>query len=71
MARGAAMRDAWTRDAFLRNQNRKFDQFNVTRNRQPAKHLKSRPVYVPIHEKRRDNLRLAVRQQMTDEIIWG
>eukprot|EP00746_Dinoflagellata_sp_MGD_P001061 gnl/MRDRNA2_/MRDRNA2_101963_c0_seq1.p1 gnl/MRDRNA2_/MRDRNA2_101963_c0~~gnl/MRDRNA2_/MRDRNA2_101963_c0_seq1.p1 ORF type:complete len:272 (+),score=35.57 gnl/MRDRNA2_/MRDRNA2_101963_c0_seq1:65-880(+) len=70
MNRGAQMRDAWSRDRFLRNTNcRKFDLrgcgSGATLFHKPmnSPHI---PGYVPPHQKRRDSLRMEVRQQMLE-----
>lgn len=66
--RGAQMRQAWSRDRFLRNTNgRKFDlrgcgsAGSLFQRPMTAPHI---PRYVPPHQKRRDGLRMEVRQQM-------
>lgn len=68
--RGAQMRQAWSRDRFLRNANcRKFDlrgcgsAGSLFQKPLTAPHI---PRYVPPHQKRRDNLRMEVRQQMLE-----
>jgi len=70
MKRGAEMRAQWNRTDFLRNQDRKFATFAPrARNAGPSKPLQ-RPMYVPPHEQRRDDVRLEMRQRMSASRIW-
>lgn len=73
MSRGAQMRALWSKDRFLRGQRsgaRKFDlrgcgtPVGKTRQRSAATTGMLIPDYIPPHERRRDALRLQVRQQM-------
>lgn len=70
VSRGRQMRDLWSRDRFLRNSGtRKFDLRGCGNG---SGHTQSRNLppqllmsdYVPPHEKRRDSVRLHMRQQM-------
>lgn len=71
VSRGAQMRDLWSRDRFLRNSgSRKFDLRGCGGNGSVHAQGRNLPpqllmtTYVPPHEKRRDSVRMHMRQQM-------
>eukprot|EP00397_Hematodinium_sp_SG-2012_P042055 GEMP01046443.1.p1 GENE.GEMP01046443.1~~GEMP01046443.1.p1 ORF type:complete len:213 (+),score=42.33 GEMP01046443.1:57-641(+) len=65
---GQSYRALWTGDKFLQNGKRKFDiKSRENSGRfllQQRNSVQARPSYVPPHEKRRDELRLYIREQM-------
>lgn len=73
VTRGAQVRNLWSHDRFLRTTNdRKFDlrgcgspaAFKVPARRPSSASRLLIPTYVPPHEKRRDDVRTQVREQM-------